>query len=56
MKVQKVDIFGKVVRKELLDQGKSRYAINVGDLSEAVYVLRINRQNAMIRKKVVLLK
>ncbi|MFC2100910.1 T9SS type A sorting domain-containing protein [Bacteroidota bacterium] len=51
-----MDMFGKVLRREVLDNHGRKFSIDVSTLPEGVYVLRIMGKENTIRKKLVILK
>ncbi|MFC2100376.1 T9SS type A sorting domain-containing protein [Bacteroidota bacterium] len=56
MSFELLDMFGKVVEMGLFDGSTRKYRINVQDLTEGVYILRIFGKEEIVRKKVVLIK
>ncbi|MFC1734252.1 T9SS type A sorting domain-containing protein [candidate division KSB1 bacterium] len=51
-----VDMFGKVMLKEDLKQGRNRYVVSVKELPEGIYILRVMSADFMVRKKIVVIK
>ncbi|MFC2100663.1 T9SS type A sorting domain-containing protein, partial [Bacteroidota bacterium] len=54
--IEIADMFGKVMLKEEPEAEKNIYSINVRDLPEGVYILRITIEEKVVLQKVVVMR